>query len=70
MEKKVIIITGAGKGIGLAGAKKFAKEGWSVAMLGRTEADVLREAEAIRADGGDAIGIRCDVSNMTTAQRQ
>lgn len=63
MENKVVVITGAGKGIGLAGAKKFAKEGWSVAMLGRTEADVLREAEAIRNEGGDATGFKCDVSS-------
>ena len=30
-EKKVIVITGAAQGIGLAAVKKYVKEGWAVA---------------------------------------
>jgi len=38
---KVAWITGAGKGIGRALAKRMADEGWTVAVSARTEADLL-----------------------------
>jgi len=36
-QKKVAVIVGAGPGIGAAVASKFAKEGYAVALLVRTE---------------------------------
>lgn len=69
MKKKVVIITGAGKGIGLAGAKKFAKEGWSVAMLGRTEADITSEAKQLKAAGYDVEAFVCDVSRYADCEK-
>lgn len=48
IDKKVAIITGAGKGIGRATALALAKEGVSLGLIARTEADlqaVAKEAE-------------------------
>ena len=39
-DKRVVWITGAGKGIGRALAKRMANEGWVVAVSARTEQDL------------------------------
>lgn len=49
IDKKVAVITGAGKGIGRATALALAKEGVSLGLIARTEADlqtVAKEAES------------------------
>ncbi len=57
-----VLITGGGKGIGEAIARAYAKQGMRVALAARTEADVQRVAASIRADGGEAISVVCDVT--------
>lgn len=52
---KVIVITGAGQGLGRALARRFAAEGESVVLLGRTAAKVeavTREIGARARHGG------------------
>lgn len=43
-EKKVVLITGGGKGIGYGIARAFAKEGYDLVITGRTE-DTLNQAK-------------------------
>ena len=58
---KVVVITGANSGIGLASAKRFAAEGAKVFMTGRR----ARELEdAVNAVGHGAVGIPGDISRM------
>lgn len=59
---RIALVTGAGKGIGEAIAKAFAKENIAVAVSARTEADVERVANEIRANGGRAFAVVCDVT--------
>ncbi|ADB49103.1 SDR family NAD(P)-dependent oxidoreductase [Conexibacter woesei] len=62
LEGRVAIVTGAGGGIGGAVAARLAAEGASVVLDDIREERVTAAAEAIRADGGAAIGVVADVS--------
>jgi len=69
LEGKVTWITGAGTGIGLAGAQALARAGATVVMSGR-RGDVLeREASAIRNSGGKATVEALDVSDAGAVER-
>jgi NAD(P)-dependent dehydrogenase (short-subunit alcohol dehydrogenase family) len=63
MSKKVAVVTGAGQGIGLAGAQKFAKEGWSVALLDLNEKTIKEETAKLQESGADAEYYHLDVSD-------
>jgi NAD(P)-dependent dehydrogenase (short-subunit alcohol dehydrogenase family) len=60
---RTALITGAGKGIGAAIALALAEAGHRVALAARTEADLTRLAERIRAQGGEATAVVCDVTD-------
>lgn len=59
MTGKVVVITGASRGIGAASARAFAQAGAKVALLARS----VDQIEALAAEiGGNAIALSCDVS--------
>jgi NAD(P)-dependent dehydrogenase (short-subunit alcohol dehydrogenase family) len=60
-ENKVVIVTGGSFGIGRATAIAFAKKGAKVAIVDCLEDD--ETLNTIKKNGGEAIFIRCDVSN-------
>lgn len=62
LKDKVAIITGATKGIGEACAIEFAREGAKVVATGRTVGLGAKVVEGIKANGGEALFVRCDVS--------
>ena len=66
---KVAWITGAGTGIGLAGARALAAAGATVVMSGRREAVLAAEAEKMRIDGGHAEVETLDVSDAKAVQQ-
>jgi len=57
---RTIVVTGAGVGLGRALAKRFAADGDSVVLLGRTLAKVVAAAKEI---GAQATAVACDVSS-------
>jgi len=57
---KIIVITGAGIGLGRALARRFASDGDNVVLLGRTAAKVEAVASEI---GVRAMAVGCDVSS-------
>jgi len=61
LQGTVAVVTGAGQGIGRGTALALAKEGASVAVVGRTGAKVTAVADEITALGGTAIAVTCDI---------
>jgi 3-oxoacyl-[acyl-carrier protein] reductase len=67
------LVVGGSKGIGFEVARMLADEHVRVALLARTKSDVDDAVEAIRGEGGTAIGVTADVSNreqLSDAVRQ
>lgn len=61
--KKVVLVTGASRGLGAAVAAEFARAGWRVAVNYRSSRDEAeRIAAGIAAAGGEAFCCRADVA--------
>ena len=60
---KVVVITGASRGIGREIALKFAGQGACVVLSARGEQSVAELAEDIRSGGGQALAVKGDVAN-------
>lgn len=70
VEGKVIAVTGAGRGIGAALAKCFAREACAgLIMSDLDEAAVRAVADAINAQGGNAVAMRANVSDEKDVRR-
>ena len=58
----VVVVTGASSGIGEATAERFARAGSRVVLAARRLERLEAIAERIRLRGGDALALRCDVT--------
>lgn len=63
---KTVIVTGGGGGIGGATCRRLAREGARVAVLDLNLDAAEQVAAAIRADGGQAAAIRCDITDRVS----
>lgn len=68
LKGKTLLITGASRGIGLAIAKRAAKDGANVAILAKTVIEnpklpgtIYTAAKEIEDAGGKALAIKCDI---------
>jgi NADP-dependent 3-hydroxy acid dehydrogenase YdfG len=64
MENKVIVITGAGSGVGRDCAQLFLDKGWRVALLGRRMAPLEETAQSHE----NSMVVPCDVSNYQAVE--
>lgn len=63
MGDRVVVVTGAGRGVGRGIALAFAAEGERVAVLELDAATAADTEAALRERGVDAVGIACDVGD-------
>lgn len=70
MAEKVILITGAGRGIGAACALLAAQQGYSVCVNYQSRHEAAAEVcDAIVQEGGSAFSIQADVSDQADVER-
>jgi len=65
----VIIVTGAGSGIGAAAARQLGAAGARVALVGRREGPLGEVAAKIQSAGGDALCVPADLADPASPQR-
>ncbi|UTE77660.1 SDR family NAD(P)-dependent oxidoreductase [Rossellomorea sp. KS-H15a] len=66
---KIVMITGASKGLGKALAMKFAEEGAKVAICARNAGPLKEVEEELRAWGAEVVACEADVSNARDVDR-
>lgn len=65
LKGKVVLVTGAGRGMGELHARNFAKEGARVVLTDVDEGAVKRAAQYIRDQGGEAHAYLADISDRS-----
>src|SRR5579864_7146282 len=69
IQGQTAVITGGGGGLGSVMARALAETGVRVAVISLHATSSARVVEAIRADGGEAIGIACDVMDRDALEQ-
>jgi NAD(P)-dependent dehydrogenase (short-subunit alcohol dehydrogenase family) len=65
LDDSVAVITGAGRGLGAQTAIAMAEAGAEVVLVSRSDGELTQVAERIRAAGGRATKVVCDVTDAT-----
>ena len=66
---KVAVVTGGTDGIGLAISRRLGREGATVVLCSRKEANVARAVGELRADGSAVVGVVCHVGAAADRER-
>ena len=63
---KIVLVTGANRGIGLETSRQLARRGFQVILGARDERSGRQAAESIQGEGGQAVFLPLDVSNSAS----
>lgn len=64
VKDKVAVVTGSGRGIGEATVRRLSEEGAKVVVTDINEENAIKVANEIKAKGGQAIGVKSDVTKI------
>jgi NAD(P)-dependent dehydrogenase (short-subunit alcohol dehydrogenase family) len=68
LRDRVAVVTGGGSGIGRALVEVFAREGMRVVVADVDEGSAVDAADAVRKQGGTALAVRTDVTDLAQVQ--
>ena len=68
MNGKVAAVLGVGPGLGSAVARRFAREGFAMALMARREESVAGVREEIEGDGGTALPVTADATDPASVE--
>jgi NAD(P)-dependent dehydrogenase (short-subunit alcohol dehydrogenase family) len=68
-QRRVVVVSGGGSGIGRATARRVARDGAAVAVLDANGDGAAQTASAIEAAGGHALAFTTDVSDDGAVER-
>jgi NAD(P)-dependent dehydrogenase (short-subunit alcohol dehydrogenase family) len=66
---RVVLITGGSRGLGLALAYRFAREGCHVAICARDEDELTRAREGLQQIGASVFSVQCDVTRRSEVEQ-
>jgi short-subunit dehydrogenase len=61
---KTVLITGSSRGLGLAMAEEFARQGCNIVMCARDQEELARARQQVERLGVEVVAVPCDVSNQ------
>lgn len=69
MDGKVAAVLGVGPGLGAAISRRFAREGYAVGLLARSEESLAAVREEVEGVGGTALALEADATDATSVAR-
>lgn len=66
---KVVLITGASRGLGLALAEECARQGCRLAICGRDQQSLMRAEAELRGRRAEVLALHCDISNRHDVEK-
>lgn len=69
MNKKILVLTGAGGGLGHVFAKGLSNDGYRIALLDYNYETIQELSKEINAEGGESTAIQCDITSKESLEQ-